>query len=387
MPFDPQSLPPGSVIFPTPTYFDKPQFFGRVADLNYVQNLLDAGSSIAISGKRRIGRSWFLKYLKTALPNDRYLVIESDELKPDAIVPRLPWLFLCTMIFELHAALHDFLPKEGEWHMLNPAEAPVNIGQAFYKDLGIINECLASAGLTAVILLDEAEALLEFKDQEEIVPSVERSLALSFPRIRVIVAGFDLRSPVNNRPALFDAFAHYQLYGIGPEGAYDLIVKQLRKFEVELQPPEIWAQVVSLTGGEPTLLRLMGQQLIEQARHNKGIITSKQLAIAIDGFFAMQAVISMMSYAWTFLGANQPIHALVTALAHANVSEPEMQTSVIDKVMRQFYSGTPPETIKSDLEHLCALGYLYRPDPADYFHFSSDLLRQWICRHRPDPFR
>jgi len=86
--FNPSKLPPGRMIFPTPTYFAETQFFGRTSDVERVRQLLDGGSSVAISGKRRIGRSWFLQHLRAALPQERYLVVYSDELVPDTIFPR-----------------------------------------------------------------------------------------------------------------------------------------------------------------------------------------------------------------------------------------------------------------------------------------------------------
>jgi hypothetical protein len=267
--------------------------------------------------------------------------------------------------------------------LLDAANPPPNVGQAFRSDLATLHQHLVTAGLTAVILLDEAEALFEFTDEAGIVPSIVRSLATNYPHMRLIVAGFDLRSPVSNRPPLFDAFAHHQLYGIGAEGAYDLIASQLAQYGVVFEPSEIWTQVMHLTGEEPALLRFLGQQLAEQARHNDGVIGEDQIGEAVKDLFAMPEVGANMNYLWAFLGTNQPIHALITALAYHHTLDAQAQETLIGKVRMQFYSGQPPEAIQGDLRRLCALGFLR--EHKDGLRFSSDLLRTWICLHRPDP--
>ena len=478
MTFNPGKLPPGRMIFPTPTYFDETQFFGRTTDVERVRQLLDGGSSVAISGKRRIGRSWFLQHLRAALPQERYLVVYSDELVPDTIFPRQSRLFLSALISALHSALrqsaqvtdltseervseqpylaellqvldagfneedlktfcfhlgvdYDNLPAQGKvnkarelilrlerrgrlfelvskgrqvypdvsWRdpppqylpvnqvylLLDPADPPLNVGQAFRSDLVALQQHLVAEGLTAVILLDEAEALLQFTDEAGIVPAIVRSLATKHQHVRVVVAGFDLRAPVGSHPPLFDAFAHHQLFGIGAEGARDLIAGQLAEYGIVFDPLETWEQIVFLTGEEPALLRFLGQQLVEQARHNQGVIGADQVHEAVEDFLAMPEVGSNMSYLWAFLGTNQPIHALITALAYNHALDAEEQKTLVGKVTTQFYAGQPPETIQSDLRRLCVLGFLCQREETDRLQFSSDLLRQWICRHRPDP--
>jgi hypothetical protein len=477
MPFNPNELPPGRMLFPTPTYFDESQFFGRADDVERVRQLLDAGSSVAVSGKRRIGRSWFLQHLRSALPPERYLVVYSDELTPDTIFPRQARLFLSALVYALHAALrpsvqagdlapeksprypylvelrgildeyfgeedlktlcfdlgveYDDLPALGRAHkarelivymgrcgrlaelvkmgiklrpnavwrepppqylpadqgclLLDPANPPPNVGQAFRGDLAALQQSLVTAGRTAVILLDEAEALLQFTDEAGIVPAIVRSLATKYQCMRVIVAGFDLRSPIGSHPALFDAFAHHQLFGIGSQGAHDLIVGQLAGYGVAFDSPDTWEQIAFLTGEEPALLRFLAQQLVEQARHNDAVIGAEQVQAAVEDFFATPEVGSNMNYLWAFLGQNQPIHALVTALAYNHALDAGDQVLLINEITAQFYAGRPPEAIQGDLRRLCTLGFLCQREDSASLQFSSDLLRQWICRHRPNP--
>lgn len=384
-PFTPDALPPGHMLFPTPTYFDEAQFFGREADVERIRQFLDAGSSVALSGKRRIGRSWFLQHLRTALPQERYLVVFSDELKPDTIVPRTSRLFLYALIFALHDALRTTLAVEETCALLDLVNPPPNLGQAFRRDLEVLHRQLAAVDLVAVLLIDEAEALLEFTDEAGIVPAIVRGLAVDHPQLRIIVAGFDLRSPVGNQPSLFDAFAHHQLYDIGTRGAYNLIAGQLAQYGVTFASPEDWRQVSQLTGEEPSLLRLLGQQLTEQARYNQGTVGAAQVQAAVEDFFAMSQVDAMLRFAWHILGENQPIHALITALAYGNISDKASQDTLVVKVMQQFYPDHPPETVQHDLRWLATLGFLREDHATGCLHFSSDLLRQWICRHRPDP--
>lgn len=384
-PFDPDTLPPGHMLFPTPTYFDEAQFFGREADVVRIRQLLDAGSSVALSGKRRIGRSWFLQHLRNALPQERYLVVFSDELKPDTIFPRESRLFLSALIFALHDALRTTLAVEENCALLDLANPPPNIGQAFRQDLAALHRNLATVDLVAVLLIDEAEALLEFNDEAGIVPAIVRALAVDHSQIRIVVAGFDLRSPVGNQPALFDAFAHHQLYDIGTQGAYDLIAGQLAQYGVTFASPEEWQQVRFLTGEEPSLLRLFGQQLTEQARHNNGVIGATQIQAAVEDFFDMAQVGAMMRFAWHILGENLPIHALITALAYGAIHDKATQDALVMRVMQQFYTNYPPEIVRHDLHRLGALGFLREDEATGCVRFSSELLRQWICRHRPDP--
>lgn len=386
MAFDPNNLPPGQMIFPTPTYFDESQFFGRASDYEHVQQFLDAGSSVAISGKRRIGRSWFLQHLRSVLSPERYVVVESDELKPDTIIPRQARLFLSALIFAIQSSLRQHLPADESYSLLDPANPPVNVGQAFHRDLNKLHDHLKTINRRAVILLDEAEALLEFTDEAGIVPSVVRLLATKYQYIRVIVAGFELSLFPGNNPPLFEAFAHHQLYGIGPAGAYDLLAGQLAGYEIVFEPPELWSQVLALTGEEPALLRFLGQQLVEQARRHNGVIGAEQLAHAVEDFLATPGVGSMMNYAWTFLGANEPIQALITTLAYNNsITDVMGQQALTNKVLTQFYSGKPPDLINSDLQRLRRLGFLREHVSTGSLQFSSDLLRLWICRHRPHP--
>jgi hypothetical protein len=277
------------------------------------------------------------------------------------------------------------LPADQAYLLLDPVNPPLNVGGAFRADLAALHQHLVTAGRTAVILLDEAEALLEFADEAGIVPTIVRSLATKYQRVRVIVSGFDLRAPVSSHPPLFDAFAHHQLFGIGAEGAHNLIAGQLAEYGVVFDPAETWEQVAFLTGEEPALLRFLGQQLVEQARHNQGIIGAAQVREAVEDFFAMPEVGSNMSYLWAFLGTNQPIHALVTALAYNSALDAERQKTLVGQVGAQFYAGQPPEAVQSDLRRLCALGFLCEREESGALQFSSDLLRQWICRHRPDP--
>jgi hypothetical protein len=384
--FDPEKLLPGEAIFPTPTFFDESQFFGRTADVARVQQFLDVGSSVAISGKRRIGRSWFLQHLHTALPQERYLVVASDELKPDTIVPRQARLFLYALVYALHAALRLRLQEDLPCMLLDLAHLPPNLGMAFRDDLARLHQRLVDTNLVAVILLDEAEALLEFADEAGIVPAIVQQLTTNYSHIRVIVAGFNLSSPVGNQPPLFSAFAHHQLYGIGAEGAYDLVGGQLARYGVRFEPIEqVWARVVHLTGEEPALLRLLGQRLTEQARRNNGAIGPTQLQEAVEDFFAIPQADSWLRFLWQVIGLNQPIHDLLTVLAYHESSEPATQQVLISRVATQFYSGQPAGAVQNDAQRLCALGFLYEHEPTNCLRFSSDLLRQWIHRNRPDP--
>lgn len=385
MHFTSDALPPGHALFPAPTYFDETQFFGRTADVERIRQLLDAGSSVAVSGKRRIGRSWFLQHLHSTLPADQYVVVYSHELKPDTIVPRQARLFLYALIYALCDALRIHLGVNQPCTLLDLANPPPNIGQAFRRDLTALHQHLAAARRAAVILIDEAEALLEFADEPETIPAIVRSMATGYPHLRVIVAGFDLRSPLGNQPALFHNFAHHHLYGIGPKGAYHLIADQLVKYGVLFTSADVWEQVLAWTGTEPMLLRLLGQQLTEQARAHNGMIGTAQVQAAIDDFYAMSEVGAMLNFAWRILGDNLPIHALITALAYSDIPDIAAHTTLMSRITSLFYAGHPPEAVQHDLRRLCTLGFLYADEQTDCYHFSSGLLREWIRRHRPNP--
>lgn len=385
MAFDPKKLPLGAELFPTPTYFSEVQFFGRNDDVTHVINLLDAGSSIAITGKRRIGRTWFLQHLRTVLPTDRYLIVSSDELKPDTIVPRQAGLFLYALIYELHAMLRPHLPDDFHCVMLDLEHSRPNDSQAFFKDLKALHVYLENLQLTAVVLIDEAEALYEFVDQPGQVPAIVQSLTTNYEYLRIIVAGFDLRSPINNQPPLFNSFAHRQLQGIGSEGAYDLIAGQLAQHDVHFANPNVWAHIAMLTGEEPFMLRLLGQQLVEQARRNNGFIDVNQVNEAVNDFLSSQPVNAILNHAWQVLGEDQYIHSLIAALAYTPVLDAAEQEIFLERVLIQLYTGKTLKDLRSNLHRLCDLGYLFEDIECDVYRFSSDLLRQWICRNCSNP--
>lgn len=385
MSFDPNKLPPGCQLFPTPTYFDTPQFFGREVDFQRVKQLLDAGSSVAISGKRRIGKSWFLEHLRDSLPQNSYLTIYSDELKPDTIIPGDLKLFLWAVIYALSNAINHHFSINLSCQLLDPANPPSNYGLAFRSDLEKLHQYLVNAQLTAVFLIDESEALYDLKDEGGSVSSFVKSLAAKYKFIRIIAAGYNLRFPTNDHPYLFDNFAHYQLYGIGAEGARKLIVEQLAQYNVRFEFNDLWSKVLLLTGEEPIFLRFLGQQLVEQARHNNGMISIEQINIAVEDFFDIPDVQATMNNAWSRLGENQPIHSLVTSFAYNHKCNLKLQDILVQKVMQQFYSGKPPECVHNDLQRLHALGFLREQESIGTLQFSSELLRLWICKHRPNP--
>lgn len=386
MNFNAQNCPAGHIIFPTPTYFSETQFFGREADVERIKQFLRTDSSVAISGKRRIGRSWFLQHLRQGLSADRFIVVYSDELKPDTIVPRLSGLFLSALVDALDSTLKKHLPQhQYTCQLLNFDQPPNNVGSAFRSDLRNLHEILVNNNLIAVILIDEIEAINDFTDESGIVPAIIRSLATEYKNIRLIVAGFNLQSRVGDQRSLFDAFSHHQLYGIGVDGASRLIVEQLAHYGICLESNQVWENIYSLSGGEPSLLRLLGQQLVEQARTNSGVIGQTQVNDAVEKLFSMQQVNSMMSFAWAFFGNNQPIHSLASVLAYNPIITSLQLESLLEQTMRQYYADQPTETIQNDLQRLHSFGFLHNDSLQGRSAFSSEFLRMWICRHRRDP--
>jgi len=386
MDFNAQNCPVGHVIFPTPTYFSETQFFGREADVERIKQFLGTDSSVAISGKRRIGRSWFLQHLRQVLSVDRYITVYSDEIKPDTIVPRLSRLFLSALVDALESTLRKHVPQyQYTCQLLNFDQPPANIGSAFRTDLRNLHEILVGNNLIAVILIDEIEAIHDFTDESGIVPAIIRSLATEYQNIRVIVAGFNLQSNVGTQRSLFDAFSHHQLYGIGVNGASRLVVEQLAQYGICFQSNQVWENIYYLSGGEPSLLRLLGQQLVEQARSNSGVIGQNQVNDAVEQLFGMQQVSSMMNFAWFFLGDNQPIHALASVLAYNPKITALKLEKLLEETRRQYYANHPTEVIRNDLQRLHSLGFLHHDSAQDCSTFSSEFLRLWICRHRLDP--
>jgi hypothetical protein len=159
----------------------------------------------------------------------------------------------------------------------------------------------------------------------------DTSLTANYQYLRIVAAGFDLRSPIGNLSPLFSSFAHHQLYGIGSEGAYDLVAGQLARYGVTFEAPAIWAEVARLAGEEPFLLRLLGQQLTEQARGNAGVIGLDQVRAAAEDFFIMPQAAATMSYAWQVLGVDQPIHLLIAALAYSATLDMAAQRALIGR--------------------------------------------------------
>jgi hypothetical protein len=383
------TLPAGEILFPTTPYFTNEEFFGREQDVKRIRQWLDLGHSLMLTGKRRIGRTWLLQHLCSALTPPQYLAIYDDNLQPNTIFPRSLRILLSIWINALHKVLRHQLSGQTALTMLDIANPPENIGAAFRNDLNILHQHLVAANHIAVIMLDEAEALLEYENQA-IISAIIRSITTSYSHIRIIFAGYQLRSQDFVQSKIFDDCKEYQLYGVGTEGAENLLARRLECHGIQFESPKIWENILATTGEEPLFLRFLGQQLTEQARQqNDRIISQEQLDTAVENLFTIPDITtSILGYSWNTLGQNQLIHTLITALAHRHrqVTDLAQQDELIATICKSVYGGQQqsPEKIYTDLQRLCDLGFLRRSDDGMYL-FSSGLLHEWIRRQRPNP--
>lgn len=384
MTFNTKNLPLGWTLFPVSTYYSDDQFYGRENDINRIIQILDSGSSVALSGKRRIGHTWLLQRLGSGLPNNRYVFVPGRNLSTDTFVPRQTRMFLHTLIYELSAILSSRTTTTYSYKTLDLVNPPVNLIQTFRNDIDAIHHVLASLGLAAVIPIDEVEGIYEFTDDSGVLPAIIRSLATEYKHLRVIVAGWNLTSPTDHRPPLFNAFTFHQLHGIGSVGASRLVAGTLAKYNVKFATREDWRLILLLTGEEPVWLRLMGQQLTEQARANNGLIGRIQINEAVEAFFKAPEVDLLMRDPWMRLGINEPIQSILTVLAYNATIDEQSQRSLIEKVKTQFYSTSKIQHINRDIQRLCDLGFLIEQKSTGLLVFSNDLLRQWICANQPN---
>ena len=210
-----------------------------------------------------------------------------------------------------------------------------------------------------------------------------KELMAEVPRLSLIIA-----LPTSSHYRLCaEQFAHAFSFAqtlpmsfLDTESAKRLLADPLHELHIAIHPNTV-ALAVTLTGGSPYYLTLIGQQLIEQLNRDvrRQVVSDKALKAVIDHFIEKDAI-QNFNFLRTELQNKEEFVILETMIDSMHYSnQVEMQLAKIASLahMRVPHARRHLDRLRSGLileEH--------GPPTNPFYSFKIDLVRRWLSRNR-----
>jgi len=250
-------------------------FTGRTADFSKLLKLIKNGSSIALYGERRIGKTLFLRMLQKML-NDNLISIDNEALPFSKIKDKLIDGKLKTSVDSFQQEYQDFkvlyvslLSPDSEEELIikliNALEKQLNIEHEFPEEKikkiddfisYLYNDTEPIIKKHLIIIFDEIEELKKFKGNiiDQLKKINEENGLVHF----IYAGSFAWQENLALDHNKWNYLSDFYLKGINTEDAYEFLIKPIRQFwESKNQgfKEEILTEITSFTGGRPLLIQ------------------------------------------------------------------------------------------------------------------------------------
>ncbi len=363
-------IPPGS-----PHFYDREELFIRV------QTLLRYGDSVSIVGERKAGKTSFLNYLATYLPDTEFIPVLLDV---QGVAPSQDAQFLTELILAGVRAIAQATDLPDDIAPETPKADAIQVYGAFKADLDRYRPHLPKredgTRRKLVWLLDEIEMLRNYENTE--LFSFLRPIVQQDPNFRFVVAGHDILYTITRESdwsPFFNAFSSVRLEGLSPTVAQALIADPLQELDVTLTDEAI-ALIFSWTGRKPYYLKWFLSTAVEVLNQEqaKPTITADTVRAAQVRFFSKTDLSQHFTFFWN--EASQHQQAILQLMA---LQEGQDRKQIHDGFLERelLEEGIALSDLILNLTRLVELGFLY--EQAGSYTFTSQCLRDWIRINRP----
>jgi len=378
-------LPPRTQVLMNPFDISRPpgenMFFGRSEEIKIMQRELcegEKGRALIMYGPRRSGKSSICKnFLEHQIHSPSWGVLFSLQ---NARRQTETTIFM-QLAEKVSSTFHEqFQQSAPVWEDYNESEPQVRFKR-------MLQECIARVpGSRLVLALDEFGGAIEsyerhilgfpfFNYWKELMPEIPQlSLIFALPTS-------SHHTLSSKRFANVFSFAQpFQVTFLDTESAKQLLADPLQDLQIAIHPNTV-ALAVTLTGGNPYYMTLIGQQIIYQLNHDfhKQLVSDKDLNFVVERF------VEGGSYQnFNFLKSELQdkeefviLETMVDFMSHSN--QLEMQLKKIASLV-----GMPVVTTRRYLDRMRQGLILEENGPLSnpFYSFKIELVRRWLTRSR-----
>ena len=378
-------LPPRPQALMNPFDISRPaggnMFFGRSEEIKQMQRELcgeERGRALLMYGPRRSGKSSLCKNF-----------IESHVYAPD-------WGVLCSLqnaprqsekaIFEhladkVNATFQErFSQPAPRWEDFHESDPQLRFRR-------LLQECIARTdGARLILALDEFGGVIERNDRGALDMrffTSWRELMQEIPQLSLIFAMPTSAHRVLNSHRFANVFSFAQPLSIlflDAESAKQLLADPLRDLHIAIHPNTV-ALAVTLTGGNPYYLTLIGQQLIQQLNQDfhKQLVSDKDLNFVVERLIEKETF-QNFNYLLAEVQDDQELVVLekmVDFMSRSN--QLEVQLRKIASLI-----GTQMSTARRYLDRM-RMGLILDengPPSNPFYSFKIELVRRWLTHNR-----
>jgi len=378
-------LPPRNLILRNPFDISRPatdsMFFGRTEEIRMMRRELsdgEYGRALILFGPRRSGKSSICKnfleqYVKSPFWNVLFSLQNATHQNEETILEQLADE-VCRK-FEEQIQL-----PPASWHDFTSNDPQLRFKQ-------VVQRCITNQpGSRLVLALDEFGGAIDAYKRHILEArffTFWKDLIQQIPQVSLIFAmPTDAHNALTSK-RFANAFSFAQTLPVlflDTESAKHLIVDPLQEQHVAIQPRTV-ALAVTITGGNPYFLTLIGQQLILQLNRdpNKQIITDKDLRLVIENFIQGGSNQNFV-YLKRELQNEYELHILEA------IVELTMQMNQLEVQLKQIANrlNLSRYLVKRHLDRLCNGLILQENGPAinPYYSFTIELVRRWLAQNR-----
>lgn len=364
-------IPPGS-----PHFYEREELFVRV------QTLLRYGDSVSIVGERKAGKTSFLNYLASHLPDTEFIPVLLDV---QGVAPSQDAQFLTELILTGVRAIAEATDLPGDIAPETPEANAIQVYQALKADLDRYRPHLPGredgTKRKLVWLLDEIEMLRNYENTE--LFSFLRPIVQQDPDYRFVVAGHDILYTITRESdwsPFFNAFSSMRLEGLNPTTAQALITDPFQASGVALVDEAI-ALILSWTGRKPYYLKGLLSITVEVLNEEQAepTITADTVCAAQARFFGKLNLSQHFAFFWNKASQHQQAILQLMALQEGPHDRRQIHDGLRERELLE--EGISLSDLILNLTRLVELGFLY--EQAGSYSFTSECLRDWIRTNRP----
>lgn len=379
-------LPPRSPILKNPFDISRPataeRFYGRSEETKMMQRELcdsEQGKALILYGPRRSGKSSICKnFLESQVKPPYWGVLFSLQ----NTMQETEETILIQLADEVCRQFHEQLQRPApDWQQYSNSDPQIRFKR-------ILQDCIVQVpGTRLVLALDEfGGALDSYENQilEQRFFIFWKDLMNEIPQLSLILALPSSAHSTLSSKKFANTFSFAQplpVQFLDTESAKQLLVDPLQDQHIAIHPNTV-ALAVTLTGGSPYYMTLIGQQLIQQLNRdpNKQVVNDKDLRLVVEHFIESGSNNQNFAFLRRELQNNYELSLLETMVEiTSNTTQPEVQ---LKKIAGRL--NLPLPVVRRYLDRLRNGLILQENGPSSnpYYSFAIELVRRWLMHNR-----
>jgi GTP pyrophosphokinase len=379
------TLPPRSSNLLNPFDISRPplpkMFFGRTEEIRQMQRELcemERGSALIMYGPRRCGKSSICKnFIDNHVRSPHWGVLFS--------LQNMTRHSEATILMQLADRVSSTFSER--FHLRAPKWEDYRESDAQIRFKRLLQDCLnRKEGSRLVLALDEFGGALESYSRHTLrfrFFTFWRELMAEVPQLSLIFALPTSAHTTLSSPRFSHVFSFAQplaLSYLDVESAKHLLADPLRDLQVAIHPNTV-ALAVSLTGGSPYYMTLLGREIISLLNKDtrKQLVSDKDLYAAVDQFIRSDPFQN-----FDYLKAEIQQEDEFTLLEKMMECMSQSGQNDIQLKKLAFETRMQVATARRHLDRLRAGLILEENGPPNnpFYSFKIDLVRQWLNRNR-----